>query len=237
MTTPFQKRLFTVAEYHKMAKAGILEERGLELIDGEIIEISPIGSKHAKYVNILFRLFGKLLGEEFIISSQNPIIANNLSEPEPDFAILRFREDYYEEELPHGQDVLLIVEVADSSISYDRNVKLPLYAASGIPECWIVDVLKKEIQVYWQAEENAYRFRELFRPGDIVAAKNIDLKLAVVEVFKLRGFIFPIQKTPTHANHPITHPPALLRHRPFAVGNCPNSAIASTRQRHSAHCQ
>jgi Uma2 family endonuclease len=184
MTTPIQKRLFTVAEYHEMAKAGILEERGLELIHGEIIEMSPIGSKHAKYVNILFRLFGKLLGEEFIISSQNPIIANNLSEPEPDFAILRFREDYYEEELPHGQDVLLIVEVADSSISYDRNVKLPLYAASGIPECWIVDVMKKEIQVYWQAEENAYRFRELFRLGDIVAAKNIDLKLAVVEVFK-----------------------------------------------------
>jgi Uma2 family endonuclease len=184
MTTQIQKRLFTVAEYHEMAKAGILAERGLELINGEIIEMSPIGSKHAKYVNILSRLLGNLLGEEFIISSQNPFIANDRSEPEPDFAILRFRDDYYEDELPHGQDVLLIIEVADSSISYDRNVKLPLYAASGVPECWIIDVLKKEIHVYWQAEENAYRFRELARLGNTIEAKNIDLKLAVVDVFR-----------------------------------------------------
>jgi len=184
MTTQIQKRLFTVAEYHEMAKAGILAERGLELINGEIIEMSPIGSKHAKYVNIISRLLGNLLGEELIISSQNPVIANDLSEPEPDFAILRFRADYYEDELPHGQDVLLIIEVADSSISYDRKVKLPLYAASGVSECWIVDILKKEIQVHWQAEGNTYRFRELVRIGDTIEAKSIDLKLEVGAIFK-----------------------------------------------------
>ena len=183
MATQIQRRLFTVAEYHKMGEVGILPERGVELINGEIIEMSPIGSKHAKIVKKLNKMLGKIFGDEAIISIQDPIIANDLSEPEPDVAVLKYRADFYEDELPHGEDVLLIIEVADTTLVYDSKVKLPLYAASGIPECWVIDLRKKEIQVYWQAEDNAYRHQKLFHLEDVIHAKTIKLALSIAEIF------------------------------------------------------
>ncbi len=135
-----QKRLFSVVEYQKMAEVGILPEHGVELINGEIFEKSPKSSKHVKTVTKLNRLLGVLVDDEAIISIHNPIIAGNNSEPEPDVAILKNRSDFYENELPHSEDVLLIIEVADTSFYYDSTIKLPLYASSGIPECWIIDL-------------------------------------------------------------------------------------------------
>jgi Uma2 family endonuclease len=144
MAIQIQKRLFSVDEYQKMAEVGILPERGIELINGEIFELSPIGSKYAKVVNKLTKLLALLVGDNTIMNIQNPIIAGDFSEPEPDVALLKYRTDFYEKELPHGADVLLIIEVAETSFGYDSKIKLPLYAASGIPELWLVDLEKKK---------------------------------------------------------------------------------------------
>jgi Uma2 family endonuclease len=184
MSIQTQRRLFSVAEYQKMAEVGILPERGIELINGEIIEMSPIGSKHAKTVKKLNKLIGVLMGDQAIISIQDPIIASNHSEPEPDVAILKNRADFYENELPHSEDVLLIIEVADTSFYYDSTVKLPLYASSGIPECWIIDLGKKEIQSYWKPNGDAYQFGKLVRIGDEISAQYFDLRLSVGVIFE-----------------------------------------------------
>ena len=161
-----------------------MPERGVELINGEIIEMSPIGSKHSKIVKRLNRLLSTALDESVIISIQDPIIANDFSEPEPDVAILKYREDFYENEHPQGRDVLLIIEVSDSSIAYDRKFKLPLYAESGVPECWLIDIEKKEIHTHWQPIGEAYKFRELVRPDEILKAQYFDLVLDTVQLFK-----------------------------------------------------
>ncbi|MDX1942541.1 MAG: Uma2 family endonuclease [Saprospiraceae bacterium] len=179
-----KKRRISIRDYHKMAEAGILPERGVELINGEIIEISPIGSKHGKIVKKLNWLLSTALDDRAIISIQNPVIANNFSEPEPDVAILKYREDFYENEHPHGQDVLLIIEVGDSSIAYDRKFKLPLYAESGVPECWLIDLEKKEIHTHWQPIDEAYKFRELVQLGEIAKAQYFDLALDTAQLFK-----------------------------------------------------
>lgn len=184
MAVQVQKRLFTVADYHKMGEVGILPEQGVELINGEIIQMNPIGSRHAKIVKKLNRILGKLLGDEAIISIQDPIIANDLSEPEPDVAILKYRADFYEHELPNGSDVLLIIEVADTTLTYDSQVKLPVYASSGVPEYWIIDLNTPAIQVYWQAEGDAYLFNEIYPLKSIVAAKTFQLSFSVSEIFQ-----------------------------------------------------
>ncbi|WP_353480560.1 Uma2 family endonuclease [Haliscomenobacter sp.] len=184
MATDVQRRLFSVTEYHKMGEAGILPEKGVELINGEIVEMSPIGSKHAKIVKKLNKILGVLLGDEAIISIQDPIIANDLSEPEPDVAVLKFRSDFYENELPHGTDVLLLIEVSDTTLAYDRDIKLPLYATSGIPECWLLDLQKKQIKAFWQPEGNTYNCQELVLLDGVIASKSIKLELALTEVFK-----------------------------------------------------
>lgn len=182
MAIEVQKRLITVEDYHKMAEAGILPERGIELINGEIFEMSPIGSRHAKAVNKLNRILGKLLGDDMIISIQNPILASDYSEPEPDIAILKYREDFYANAHPKGADTMLVIEIADSSINYDLKVKLPVYAQSGVPEFWLVDLGKEEIQAFWQPTGDRYRFSQLVAKGDILTAQYFALEIAVAEI-------------------------------------------------------
>lgn len=182
MEIPTLKRLISVEEYHKMGEYGILPEHGVELINGEIIEMSPIGSLHSSRVNKLNALLAQILGKSVIISIQNSVVLSNFSEPEPDIAILEYRADYYATALPTAEDVKLIIEVAHSSFSYDRKVKLPLYAESGISELWIINLEKEEIEIYWEPAGNNYRFRELLRPGDVLKAKGLNLELDVSEV-------------------------------------------------------
>jgi Uma2 family endonuclease len=183
MAIQVQKRLFTVEEYHKMAEVGILPERGVELINGEIFEMSPIGSKHAKIVKKLNSLLNKLLGNRFIISVQDPIIANDLSEPEPDLAVLDYQSDFYESGPPLADAVQLVIEVADKTLDYDLSIKLPLYARNVIPEYWIIDLTKKEIQTFWKPEVNIYKFREVLNETDTICAKNFSLEIPITEIF------------------------------------------------------
>ncbi len=117
-----------------------------------------------------------------IISIQDPIIADNFSEPEPDVAILKYRDDFYGDEHPHGKNALLVIEIADTSIAHDRKVKLPIYAESGVPECWLIDVNKKEVYTYWQPIRNAYKFSELVRENELVKAHYFDLAIPMQQI-------------------------------------------------------
>ena len=142
------RRVLTVAEYHRMGEVGILTERDrVELIEGELIAMSPIGSEHAGTVNALNRLLVQAVGDRGVVAVQNPVRLDDLSEPQPDFAVLKPRADDYRRATPRSVDVLLIVEVADTSLAYDRDVKRSLYARHGVPEVWIVNLAANEVEV------------------------------------------------------------------------------------------
>jgi Uma2 family endonuclease len=161
---------FTVQQYHLMHKAGVFTEGDrYELINGEIREMSPIGIKHAVCVTRLSTLFINCLINKAIIWSQNPIHLSNNSEPQPDIAILKWRDDFYAEALPTPDDILLIIEVADSTISYDRDVKMPLYAANGIPEMWLFDVNQQIIEGYSQPLASGYKRMQRYEQGDTLS--------------------------------------------------------------------
>ena len=158
---------FNISQYHQMSETGILSENDkVELINGEIIEMSPIGRRHTACVNRLNSVFSQLLGKKVIIAVQNPIILNNLSEPQPDIALLKPRADFYESGHPQPQDIFLLIEVADSSLEYDRDVKIPLYASSGITEVWLVDIYQQVIIVYRYPSENGYRDIQILSRGE-----------------------------------------------------------------------
>jgi Uma2 family endonuclease len=149
---------FTTQEYRRMALAGILsEDSPVELIDGEIVEMSPVGSQHVALVNRLDDLLHERLPRtSFIVQVQSPVILDDHYEPEPDIAVLRYRADYYAQALAGPADVLLLVEVADSSLPFDLDVKLPIYACAGIPEVWIVDLDGGRIERYSSPTADGY---------------------------------------------------------------------------------
>ncbi len=151
-------RRFTVDDFHRMAETGILtEDDRVELLDGQVLEMAPIGPAHAGCVNRLTRLFTRLTAGSATVSVQNPVVLSARSEPQPDLAILRYREDGYAEAHPSPGDVLLVVEVADSSSQSDRAVKVPLYAAAGIGEVWLVDLDRRKIEICRDPTREGYR--------------------------------------------------------------------------------
>jgi len=135
-----------------MAAGGVFgEDDRVELIDGEVMELTPIGASHAGCVNRLNRLLVQAVGERAVVSVQNPVQVGDWSEPQPNMAVLRPRPDFYAGGHAHPADVLLLVEVADTSGQYDRGVKVPLYLAGGIPEVWVVDLPGDAVEVFRQA--------------------------------------------------------------------------------------
>jgi Uma2 family endonuclease len=151
------RRKLDVAEYHRMGEAGILhEDDRVELIEGELVALAPIGSPHASTVNTLTELLVAAVGQRGIVAVQNPVRLDRHTEPQPDFAVLRRHDHRYRAMNPGPEDVLLLVEVADSSLRYDRKVKLPLYAEHGVPEVWIVDLEQREIEVWRDPADGRY---------------------------------------------------------------------------------
>ena len=187
MSVQVAKRLFTVDEYYKMAEVGIFDEDDrVELIHGEIIEMSPIGNLHMFCVNRLTGLLKKIPDEAGILSIQNPIGIDDYSEPEPDIAIFRYRSDYYKHQKPKPADVLLIIEVADTSLQKDRSVKIPLYAGAGIPEVWLVDLNRERLTVYTQPIDGSYMKTRHFLPGEMAFCSTIPaISWAVLDIFGL----------------------------------------------------
>jgi Uma2 family endonuclease len=142
------RRPITVTEYHRMGEVGILNENDrVELIEGELVAMAPIGSDHSGTVNLLSRLLVMAVGDRGVVAVRGPVRLDDLSEPQPDLSVLRPRDDNYRSALPLPPDVLLIIEVAKSSLQYDRTVKRALYARHGIPELWIVNLQGNEIEV------------------------------------------------------------------------------------------
>lgn len=175
---------WTVAEFHRMAEVGLLnEDSRVELIDGEIVEMAPIGSEHAGHNNYLqsflaYRLYGKA-----VVAGQNPVVLGGYEEPQPDIALLRWREDYYRTAHPHAEDVLLIIEISDTTLRYDRDVKVPLYAKNGVPEVWLLDVQQKQLEIYREPLHGVYQQRDCRNTGQIAPVSCPDAIINLNELF------------------------------------------------------
>jgi Uma2 family endonuclease len=147
---------WSVEEYHQMALSGLLDETDrVELIEGELIDMSPIGSKHAFRVDSIARALQRAPRNSLLVRVQNPVLLGDHSEPQPDIAVVKDKN--YSEAHPGAEDVLLIVEVSDTTLAYDRDVKLSLYARHGIPEVWLLDVNAGELTIYREPAEGQYR--------------------------------------------------------------------------------
>lgn len=145
------KRRFTVEEYYRTTEAGILaHDDRVELIDGEIVAMAAIDSRHAAGVDRVNYVLAQRLGGRALIRVQNPVRLGQYSEPQPDIALVRPRPDFYAFAHPSPRDVLLIIEIADTSVGFDRDVKIPLYARAGIPAAWLVDLTDDGLTVYRQ---------------------------------------------------------------------------------------
>ncbi|BAQ66303.1 Uma2 family endonuclease [Geminocystis sp. NIES-3709] len=176
---------FSTEDYHQMIHFGILkEDYFIELIKGEIFEMSPVGFKHASCVNKLNQLLSIKLGEQVIISVQNPIKLNNNSEPQPDLVLLKPREDFYAFNHPNPDDIFLLIEVADTSIDYDRNIKLPLYAESKIQEVWLIDLNQNFLEIYQNPQKNYYQNIQKLSPENTVNLNNpTEIKIDLQKLF------------------------------------------------------
>jgi len=173
---------FTVHDYHRMGEAGILhEDDRVELIEGELVEMTAIGTRHFACVNALNRLIMRAVGDDAIVSVQNPVRLNEYNEPQPDLTVIRPRD--YRVSLPGPDDVLLLIEVSDTTLAYDRNVKQPLYARAGIGEVWIVNLQGGDIERHTEPYENGYRSLKVARRGETLGSVALpDLSLSVDDV-------------------------------------------------------
>ena len=171
MSIDIVRHAFSVHDYARMRKIGILtEDDRVELIDGEVRTMSPIGPLHAAIVRRLVKRLIELVGDQAIVSPPNPIQLNDYSEPQPDVAVLRLRDDNYQRAHPVAGDVLLIIEVSDTTAQYDRIEKLPRYAAAGIPETWIVDVEQCVVEQYTHPVRDQYARLQKYFPGDMITS-------------------------------------------------------------------
>ena len=186
MTVTMTRRRFSVKEYYKMADAGILcEDDRVELVDGEIVQMAGIGTHHAGCVLCLTTLFTQKAEGRVFVNVQNPVRLNEFTEFEPDLAILLPRDDFYREAHPTPKDVLLIIEVSDGSVDYDRNVKLPRYAQAGVPELWQVNLIYEHIDAFSDVDPaiGTFRTRRRYTRGDsITPAQLSDITLDVGEI-------------------------------------------------------
>lgn len=181
--TTVTRRRFTVADFHRMAEAGIFtEDDRVELIDGEVLEMTPIGPRHAATVKRLVELLTTSLSGSAIVSVQDPIQLADDTEPQPDLAVLRRRADYYAEAHPTTADVLLVIEVADTSLGYDRSEKLPRYARAGILEVWLVDLSGNRIEQHTNPHGDQYGSKQTFGRGQTVIAQTVSLALPVDDI-------------------------------------------------------
>lgn len=184
MSVQAARKHFTVDEYHRMGQAGVFsEDDRVELVEGEILMMSPIGSYHAASVKQVSSEFHNILGGRAIVSVQDPIALNDLSEPQPDIALIRPRADFYRHALPTASDVLLIIEVADTSVDYDRDIKLPAYARSGIPEVWLADIPAETVTAHTEPANGVYRTVRTYRRGDSITPLHFpDLSIEVTSI-------------------------------------------------------
>ena len=177
-------RRFTVDEYYAMAEAGILKrEERVELIDGVIVEMAPIGNNHMGTTDLYTMSLVRGVGDRAIVRVQGSILLAERSMPEPDLVLLRARQDFYRYRAAVPDDVLLLIEVADSSVDYDRHQKLPRYAQAGIPEVWITVLPERIIEVHAEPVAGRYTRNRIYVPGDTISPACFpDIVLSVDEI-------------------------------------------------------
>jgi Uma2 family endonuclease len=179
------RRLLSTDEFHRMGEAGILApDDKVELLEGELIQMAPIGSWHVGTVYLLDNLFSRYSGGQAIVSVQSPIALPPLSEPQPDIALLKPRADYYRGKLASASDVLLIVEVSDTTLVYDRDVKIPLYARHGIAEAWLIDKQAQAVSIFLHPAEMGYqRVLKPARNASVAPALLPNIRISLAELW------------------------------------------------------
>jgi len=179
-----QRHRITVHDYHRMGEIGVFApDARVELIEGEIIDMAPIGNDHQSVVDQLNRALVMAVGDNAIVRTQGSIRLSQWSEPEPDVVLLKPRPDFYRSEFALGTDTLLVIEVSDTTLRYDRDIKVPLYARHGVPEVWVVDVNGNALLVYGDLRDGKYeRHVALERPATMPVTQlpGIDLDVAAL---------------------------------------------------------
>jgi Uma2 family endonuclease len=185
-----QIRQLTSTEYYGMMESGIIREgERVELISGQIFTMAAKGTRHTVATSRLLKSLLRLIGEQAIVRCQDPISLPNHSEPEPDIAIVRLRSDDYINSHPAPADIILVIEVADSSIKFDREIKALLYAAAGISEYWIINLIDNRLEIYRQPEGDIYTSIEIITPPRSISLPQFsDITLNI-------GDFFPASKT------------------------------------------
>ena len=179
-----RRHRITVDEYYRMGEVGLLaSDARVELIEGEIIDMAPIGISHSSVVNQLTRLFVVAVGERGIVQVQGAVALDQHSEPQPDLAVFAPSDDFYRHSRPSPAQVLLIVEASDSTLAYDREVKVPLYARHGIPEVWIVDLQHRELRCHAEPVDGRYADQRVIRhPGitPVIALAGVHVDFSTI---------------------------------------------------------
>jgi Uma2 family endonuclease len=181
---PPAKHRFTVSDYYRMGEAGIFPpDARVELLEGEIIDMMPIGPFHSGVVNRLNRFMNSISGGRWLVTAQNPVRLNRHSEPEPDVVLVRPAADDYTSRHPSPEDVLLLIEVAESSLDYDRREKLAAYGKAGIEEYWIVNLPEQCVEVYREPHFTGYASVTTLKPGDTASPRafpDVQIDLAAL---------------------------------------------------------
>lgn len=164
----------SVEMYHLMAERGVFApDDRVELIEGELFEMSPIGNLHARCVDFLNNFLVKAAGDDYIIRVQNPVILSNRSEPQPDLSIVRFKSDFYRDALPKAFETVVVFEVAETSVTFDKNFKFRRYASAGIPEAWLIDLVAECVEVHSQPKETGYGVVQIYHRGENAVSTTI----------------------------------------------------------------
>lgn len=183
MSIDLIKRTFTVEEYHRMGTSNIFDDERVELVEGEVVTMAPKGSRHSACVTRLTQLLVSRVEESFLVRVQEPLILSEMTEFEPDVATVRSRADFYSGAHPSAKDTLLVIEVAESSLTYDREIKLPLYARAGVPEAWLVDLKAQLVSVHSTPSAQGYELVEEMHPGEGVESASVThLRLKIDEI-------------------------------------------------------
>jgi Uma2 family endonuclease len=183
-----QVRPLTIDDYHRMIETGIIHEgEHIELISGQVLNMAAKGTRHTLCTRRLFKLLLNLIGDRSDVQSQDPITLPNNSEPEPDVVVARLREDNYANSHPAPADIILVIEVADSSLDFDRSTKLQIYAAAGISEYWIVNLIDSRLEIYSQPEGAIYTNTQIILPPRLVSLSHFpDITLDLTTIFPPR---------------------------------------------------
>ncbi len=184
----YKKHLTHIDEWRKMADAGVFSsDSRIELINGEILEMSPIGSQHSGCINRLNHLLSRTISDQAIISIQNPLDLGDFSQPQPDLMLLKPSADYYASQHPKADDVLLLIEVADSSLPFDQNQKLQLYALHGVSEYWLINLTKPCLEIYRKPGDGVYQEKmTLFSSDRISLLHRPDIEIQMSDILAPR---------------------------------------------------